>query len=278
MIELNSTKENNPTTLAKKIRAHALRMVHRASASHIGGCFSVADILAVLYSSILKVDPNNPLWPLRDRFILSKGHACAAHYAVLAEKGFIPLDWLSTYGQNGGRLFSHSSCHGIPGMEVSTGSLGHGLSIGCGMALAGQRDTNKFRVFTLLSDGECNEGSTWEAVMFASHHKLANLVAIVDQNKLQAFGYTDDVLNLNPLSEKWRTFGWAVQEIDGHNFREIEKALLSVPFDVGQPSCIIAPTIKGNGVSFMENQLAWHYKSPNDEQLQQALAELDVSE
>jgi transketolase len=272
------SSELEAPTLARAIRSHVLHMTHRASASHVGSCLSIADLLAVLYESVLHVDAAKPNWPSRDRFILSKGHACAAHYAVLAEKGFIPLDWLSTYGQNGGRLFSHSSCHGIPGMEVSTGSLGHGLSIGCGMALAGQRDENKFRVFVLLSDGECNEGSTWEAVMFASHHRLANLVAIVDQNKLQAFGYTDDVLNLKPLAEKWRTFGWAVQEIDGHNFREIERALLSVPFDVGQPSCIIAHTIKGKGVSFMENQLAWHYRSPNDEELQQALAELGVSE
>jgi transketolase len=270
LVEINS--------LAIKIRAHALRMTHKANASHIGSCLSIADLLAVLYESVLHVDAAGPNWPGRDRFILSKGHACAAHYAVLAEKGFIPLDWLSTYGQNGGHLFSHSSCHSIPGMEVSTGSLGHGLSIGCGMALAGQCDNNKFRVFVLLSDGECNEGSTWEAVMFASHHKLANLVAIVDQNKLQAFGYTDDVLNLDPFAKKWRTFGWAVTEINGHDFQQIENALCAVPLKPDKPTCIIAHTVKGKGVSFMENQLAWHYKSPNDEQLRQALAELGVSE
>ncbi len=263
--------------LATKIRAHVLRMTNRAKSSHIGGCFSVADLLAVLYSKILKFNSTRPDWPDRDRFILSKGHAAAALYATLAEHNFFPRDWLNTFYLNNSHLGGHVT-YGVPGVEVSSGSLGHGLSIACGMALAGKRDRQSYRVFALLSDGECDEGSTWEAVLFAPHHKLDNLVAIVDYNKIQSFGTVKEVLDLEPLADKWRTFGWRVKEIDGHDFGQIEEALLSVPFQSGKPSCIIAHTIKGKGVSFMENQLAWHYKFPDDEQLRQALAELGVSE
>lgn len=273
MSSVNSTK-----TLAKAIRAHALRMTHKANASHIGTCLSIADILAVLYQGILQIDPKRPEWPDRDRFILSKGHGCAALYAVLAERGFFPKEWLETYCLDGGKLAGHITSHGVPGVEVSTGSLGHGLPIGCGMALAGKRDGRSYRVFVLLSDGDCEEGSTWEAVLFAPHHHVDNLIAIVDHNKVQAFGMVKEVLNLAPLAEKWRAFGWSVREMDGHDLRQIENALASVPFEPGRPSCIIAHTIKGKGVSFMENQVAWHYKSPNDEQLRQALTELGVSE
>lgn len=264
--------------LAVKIRAHALRMTHRANASHVGTCLSMADILAVLYSGSLRVDPKQPDWPDRDRFILSKGHGAAALYAVLAEQGFFPKEWLETYCQDGAHLAGHITHHNVPGVEVSTGSLGHGLSIGCGMAMAGKRSGQHYRLFVLLSDGECDEGSTWEAALFAPQHHLDNLIAIVDHNKLQAFGAVKEVLDLEPLANKWRAFNWSVQEIDGHDYGQIEDALLKVPFEVGQPSCIIAHTIKGKGISFMENQLAWHYKSPNDEELQQALAELGVSE
>jgi len=278
MIELNRTKENNPITLAKKIRAHALHMVHRANASHVGTCLSIADILAVLYSGILRVNPKQPDWPDRDRFILSKGHGAAVTYAVLAECGFFPKEWLDTYCQDGAKLPGHITSHGIPGVEVSTGSLGHGLSIGCGMALATKRDGRSYRVFVLLSDGECDEGSTWEAVLFAPQHRLDNLIAIVDYNKIQAFGMGKEVLDLEPLADKWRAFNWAVQEIDGHNCSQIEDAFKNVPFELGKPSCIVAHTVKGKGVSFMENRLEWHYKSPNAEQLAQALAELEDCE
>lgn len=264
--------------LACTIRAHALRMTHKANASHIGSCLSIADILAVLYKSILHVDPKRPNWPDRDRFILSKGHGAAAIYAALAESGFFPKEWLDTYCQDGGKLPGHITSHGIPGVEVSTGSLGHGLPIGCGMALAGKHDKQPYRVFVLLSDGECDEGSTWEAVLFAPHHRLDNLIAIVDHNKIQAFGAVKEVLNLESLTDKWRAFGWAVREIDGHDYSQIEATLENVPSEPGRPSCIIAHTVKGKGVSFMENQLAWHYKSPNDEELRQALAELGVPE
>lgn len=263
-------------TLATQIRVHVLRMVHRAQSSHIGTSLSAADLLAVLYTRVLRIDPSQPDRPDRDRFILSKGHGCAAVYAVLAERGFFPKEWLDTYYQDGSHLAGHITHHGVPGVEASTGSLGHGLSIGCGMALAGKRDECSCRVFVLLSDGECDEGSTWEAALFAPHHRLDNLVTIVDYNKIQSFGTVKEVLDLDPLGSKWQAFGWATREIDGHDFDQIENALLSVPFETGRPSCIIAHTVKGKGVSFMEGQLAWHYKAPNDEQLRQALAELGV--
>jgi transketolase len=262
--------------LARAIRAHALRMTHKANASHIGTCLSMADILAVLYSGILRVDSTRPDWPDRDRFILSKGHGAAILYAVLAERGFFPKQWLETYCQDGAHLAGHITHHGVPGVEVSTGSLGHGLPIGCGMALAGKHDNQPYRVFVLLSDGECDEGSNWEAALFAPHHRLDNLIAIVDYNKIQSFGTTREVLELEPLADKWHAFRWAVREIDGHDHRQIEAALAGVPFEGGKPSVIIAHTVKGKGVSFMENQLAWHYKSPNAEQLKQALTELGL--
>lgn len=257
-------------TLATKIRIDALKMVHHARSSHIGGCLSIADLLAVLYGGVLNVEPCNPSLPNRDRFILSKGHASAILYAVLAERGFIPLEQLDTFYQNGSHLLGHVT-HTIKGVEVSAGSLGHGLPIGCGMALAGK---GFYRVFVLLSDGECDEGSTWEAVLFASHHKLNNLVAIVDYNKIQSFGRVGDVLSLYPLGRKWSSFGWAVREIDGHNRSEIDTTLESVPFVSTKPSCVIAHTVKGKGISFLENTLLSHYISLSEIQYNQAMSEL----
>lgn len=261
--------------LATRIRVHALRMTHRARSAHIGSSLSIAELLSVLYGRVLRVDPARPDWPDRDRFILSKGHAAAAIYAVLAEQGFFSMKWLDTFYLDGSHLPGHIT-HGVPGVEASTGSLGHGLSIGCGMALAGKRDRQPYRVFVLLSDGECDEGSTWEAALFAPHHHLDNIVAIVDYNKIQSFGTVKEVLDLEPLANKWQTFGWAVREIDGHDSEQIEKALLSVPFQPEQPSCIIAHTVKGKGVSSMENKLASHYMPPSDDELRQALVELGV--
>lgn len=260
--------------LAQSLRLQALRMVHRANASHIGSCLSMADLLAVLYGKILRVDPTNPNWLDRDRFILSKGHSAAILYAVLAERGFFPLEWLETYCQDGSKLTGHIS-HYLPGIEASTGSLGHGLPIGCGIALAGKREDKPYRVFVLVSDGEMDEGSNWESILFAPQHQLDNLVVIVDYNKIQSFGTVQEVLDLEPLTAKFQAFRWSVREIDGHNFQQIEDAFNSVPFQKGKPSCIIAHTVKGKGVSFMENQLAWHYKSPNQEQLEQAVAEIE---
>ena len=261
--------------LARKIRVHVLHMTHNANASHVGTCFSIADLLGVLYKGILRVDPKDPLMPDRDRFILSKGHGAAAVYAALAECGFFPKEWLDRYCQDGSPLGGHITFN-VPGVEVSTGSLGHGLSIGCGMALAGKRQHQPYRVFVTMSDGECDEGSIWEAAMFAPYHKLDNLITIVDYNKIQSLDEVKKVLDLEPFADKWKAFGWSVLEIDGHDFTQIKEALSSLPFENGKPSCIIAHTVKGKGVSFMENQIAWHYKSPNSEQLKQSLKELGV--
>jgi transketolase len=260
--------------LARRIRGHAVRMVHRARASHIGSCFSMADLLAVLYGGVLRVRPAEPGWPGRDRLLVSKGHAAAAVYAALSEAGFFPADWLDTYCQDGTRLAGHVSHHGVPGVELSSGSLGHALSVGCGMALAGQRDGAGYRVFVLLSDGECDEGSVWEAALFAPHHRLDNLVALVDYNKIQSFGTVKEVLDLHPFADKWRAFGWSVVEADGHDHAQLADLLSTVPREASRPTAVIAHTVKGKGVSFMEDSLTWHYKSPGDGELKLALEQL----
>lgn len=266
--------ENSCEVTARQIRIHVLEMVHRARCSHIGSALSIAEIVAVLYDRILRLDPSNPDWDLRDRFILSKGHGCATVYAVLAMKGFFPMEWLDSYYLDGGRLYGHITHYGIPGVEASTGSLGHGLPIASGMALSGKSDNASYRVFALLSDGECDEGPVWEAMLFGSHHRLDNLTAIIDYNKIQACGRTEEVLDLEPLAEKVSAFGWAVKEVDGHDCEEIESVLSAVPFEDGKPSCVIAHTVKGKGVSFMENDVLWHYKAPDDDELRRALEEL----
>jgi transketolase len=249
-------------------------MVHIANASHIGTSLSMADILSVLYTQVLRVDPARPDWPERDRLIVSKGHGAAILYAALAERGFFPVEWLEKYCGDGSGLMGHVSHH-VPGVEVSTGSLGHGLAIGCGMALAAKRGGQPHRVYVILSDGELDEGSSWEAILFAPQHQLDNLTAIVDYNKIQSFGAVKDVLDLEPLRAKWEAFRWSTMEIDGHDEAQLESALNRVPFEAGKPSAIIAHTVKGKGVSFMENRLAWHYKSPGKEELAQALREVE---
>ncbi len=258
---------------ARRIRADALRMVSKANASHIGTCLSMADLLAVLYTEVLHFDPANPQMPSRDRFILSKGHGAAILYAALAERGFFPKEWLDHYCMDGSPLTGHIS-HKVPGVEVSTGSLGHGLPIGCGMALAAKRDKSPWRTFVMLSDGELDEGSNWEAILFAGHHRLDNLVAIVDYNKIQSFGSVKEVLDLEPMVAKWTAFNWAVREIDGHDYSAIEKTFAEIPYQSGLPNVIIAHTTKGKGVDYMENQLAWHYRAPNAELLSRALAQV----
>ena len=277
MQPMNELHEN-PELLAKRIRLRTLRMIDAARSSHLGSAFSMADLLAVLYSRILRIDPKRPEWPERDRFILSKGHASAPLYAALADRGFFPAEWLGDFYQNGSRLSGHATHAGVPGVELSTGSLGHGLPVACGMALAGKRDGKAWRVFALLSDGECDEGSTWEAILFAGHHRLDNLTAIVDYNKIQSLGTVKQVLDLEPFGAKWRAFGWAVREIDGHNIEQIERALTTIPCEPGKPTCILAHTVKGKGVSFMEDKLLWHYRAPDREELAGALSELGDAE
>jgi transketolase len=260
-------------TLAKRVRQSALRMVHRAKASHIGSALSITDILAVLYGEVMRFDPADQNFKLRDRFILSKGHACVAVYATLAEVGIIPKAQLETYGDDFSWLMNHIS-HKVNGVEFSTGSLGHGLPFGVGKALASRVRGETWRTFVLLSDGEMDEGANWEALMFAAHHKLSNLTAIIDYNKLQSLDTVANTLGLEPLVDKLRAFGSSVHEIDGHDHRMLAEALSSVANE--KASVIVAHTTKGKGVSFMENRVEWHYKNPNDEQLAMALAELEV--
>lgn len=263
----------NSTGLALRIRAESLQMVASAKASHIGGALSMADLLAVLYNDILNIRPDQPDWSERDRFILSKGHSCTSLYATLALKGFFPAHELNSYGKDGSRLMSHIS-HKVPGVEFSTGSLGHGLPFGCGKALAAKRRGRNWRTFVMLSDGELDEGSNWEAILFAPQHRLDNLIAIVDYNKIQSLGAVSEVLELDPLAEKFRAFRWSVREIDGHDHAGIRDTLAAAPFEQGKPSCVIAHTVKGKGVDFMENKLKWHYSSPTAEQLEAALAQI----
>ncbi len=251
-------------------------MVHHAGAAHVGSSLSVVDILAVLYGRVMDHRPSDPSWMGRDRLILSKGHAAAAGYAALARAGYFSTDLLATYCQNDSPLAGHlTAAEGAPGVEISTGSLGHGLPVGAGMALYAKRAGAAYRVFVVLSDGECDEGSTWESALFSAHHQLGNLCAIVDYNKIQSFGRVEDVLGLEPFADKWRAFGWSVKEVQGHDHDELTAAL-QAPGST-KPRAIIAHTIKGKGVSFMENDLLWHYRSPTDEQLDQALLELGAA-
>lgn len=250
-------------------------MVTRAKASHIGSALSIADIVAVLYGRALRVSPTEPHHPDRDRFILSKGHACVAVYAALAETGFIDRTLLDSYGADGSMLMAHIS-HKVPGAEFSTGALGHGLPFGTGKALAAKRRGKTWRTIVLTSDGEWGEGSNWEAALFAAHHGLDNLLCIIDYNKLQSLGTVGDTLRLEPLHSKFQAFGWAVREIDGHDHGALTDALEGAAWEDGKPMMLIAHTTKGKGVSFMENKVEWHYRNPTPELLDAALAELDA--
>ena len=263
--------------LSENARISTLKMVHKAKASHVASALSIIDLLAVLYAEIMKYSPENPLSEKRDRFILSKGHACVAVYAVLAEIGLIPKELLLSYGEDFSILMNHIS-HKVPGVEFSTGSLGHGLPFGVGKALAAKRLQKDWLTFVLLSDGELQEGSNWEALMYAAHHKLDNLVAIIDHNNLQSLTTVEETVSLQPLQEKFQSFGWEVKQIDGHDHEQIKLKLSQVPWRIGKPSLLIANTIKGKGVSFMEKQVEWHYRSPSDEQLEQALSELEQTD
>ena len=255
-------------------------MVHRARASHVGGALSMIDILAALYGpgGRLHVDARQPEWPSRDRFILSKGHACTGLYAALALAGFFPVEALSTYACEGSPLMSHAS-HTVDGVELSTGSLGHGLPVGGGLAYGARILGESWKTVVLLSDGELDEGSNWEAILFAGHHRLDRLWAIIDANRIQSLGTVADVLDIEPLGDKFRAFGWSVREVDGHDVEALHASLdLAQPPVPGQPTVVIARTIKGRGVSFMEDRLAWHYQSPSDAQLAAALVELGADD
>lgn len=250
--------------LAWLIRRHAVEMTHDSHGSHIGSVMSVADVVAVLYGGGANISPENVHSDDRDRVVLSKGHAGAAIYAALAENGFFDKSLLKTYYKDGSKLSGHVSHKGVNGVEVSTGSLGHGVCVAAGMALGAKLDGKNYRVYAIIGDGECDEGSVWEDALFAAHFKLDNFVIIVDHNKIQSLTFCDETLKLSPFADKWKSFGFNVEEIDGHNHEEIKAALKKAETIKGKPTVIIANTVKGKGVSFMENSVLWHYRFPHD--------------
>ena len=259
---------------AADIRIGAVTAVYNAKSGHPGGALSSADVLACLYFNELNIDVNNPKWEDRDRFVLSKGHSCPGLYAALALKGFFPYEELKSFRHTGALLQGHPDMKAINGVDMSAGSLGQGFSCACGMALAGKLDNKDYRVYSLLGDGESQEGQVWEAIMFAAHYKLDNLLMIIDNNGLQIDGAVKDVMNVMPYESKLEAFGWNVITIDGHNLEEILDAFKKAKEVKGKPTAIVAKTVKGKGVSFMENQASWHGKAPNEEQYNQAMAEL----
>jgi transketolase len=269
---MNNAEIKELQDFARQIRLHCLRMVHIGKSGHIGSMLSLPELLTVLYKRILDTDPKNPRKPDRDRFILSKGHGGAALFAVLAELGFFPLEWLDRYYVDDGKLHGHIS-HYIDGVELSTGSLGHGLPVACGMALAARSQNKKHRVFCLMSDGDCNSGATWEAIMLAGQQKFDNLIGIVDYNRLQALGKSEDIIELEPFAEKLQLFGWAVKTIDGHDIAEIYDAFKTLPLEKGKPTWIIARTVKGKGVAKFENKFSCHY-GVSDEDIETGIKNL----
>jgi transketolase len=262
---------------AAQLRGKIIDMSHAAQAAHLASSLSCADILTTAYWHVLNVNPEQPDDPLRDRFILSKGHAAAALYAALAMKGYFPIEELDTFCKDGGRLAEHPPANLLPGVEAATGSLGHGLSLGCGMALSGRIKGETFRVFALLSDGENNEGSVWEAAMFAAAQKLDSVCVVVDYNKWQATARSNETLMLAPLCDKWAAFGWDAREIDGHDIGALAEAMQRVPNGSGKPVALIAHTVKGKGVSFMEDDNNWHYRAPTAEEVTMARKELGLA-
>lgn len=269
---------SDPRVLAWLIRRHGLEMTHLSRGSHIGAIFSVAEIMAVLYTGVMNVNPAEPAMPDRDRLILSKGHAGAAVYAALAERGFFPVEELKTHYANGSRLSGHVSHKGVPGVEFSTGSLGHGLAVGAGMALGAKMDKAPWRTYVILGDGECDEGSVWEAALQAHQYQLDNLIAVVDHNRMQSLDFCEKTIALEPFADKWRDFGWQVQVVDGHDVAALQAAFARAKNNLGggKPSVIIAETTKGKGVSFMENDILWHYRTPQGEEYDAALKELEA--
>jgi transketolase len=262
---------------AAKLRGKVVEMSHIAQAAHLASSLSCCDIVTAAYWHVLRIDPSKPNDPLRDRFILSKGHAATALYSALAFKGFFPIGELHTYCKNGGKLAEHPPANLLPGVEAATGSLGHGLPIGCGMALSGRIARQSFRVYALLSDGENNEGSVWEAAMFAAAQKLENVCIVVDYNKWQATARSNETLMLAPLRDKWAAFGWDAVEIDGHDIGQLVKHMQNVPNGSGKPVAIVAHTVKGKGISFMEDDNNWHYRAPTAEEVTRAHKELGLA-
>ena len=261
-------------TIAQKLRRHVIQMIYTAGSGHPGGSLSAADIVTALYFKVMRHDPHNPQWEDRDRFILSKGHAAPILYAALGECNYFPLEWLTTLRKTGSCLQGHTDSNLTPGVDASAGSLGQGLSIGIGMALAARLDKKNYHTFVLLGDGECDEGQIWEAALTAPNLKVNNLTAIVDYNRIQLDGFTKDIMDLEPFIAKWSAFKWDVIEIDGHNMKEIVSVLTKSKTDQTKPTVIIAHTIKGKGVSFMENNVDFHGKAPTKEEAEQALKEL----
>lgn len=274
---MNDIQKKECLDLARKVRLHCLNMVYRGKSGHIGSMLSTADVYSVLYTRVLNVFPEQPEKESRDRFILSKGHGGAALLATLAERGFFPMEWLNGYYQDNGKLSGHISHH-IPGVEFSTGSLGHGLPVACGMAMAAKQAKKTHRVFCMVSDGDLNEGSSWEAIMLAGQHRWDNLIILVDYNRLQALGASEDIIDLEPLAPKLEMFGWKVAAVDGHDCEAIEDVLLKLPLESGRPSAVIFKTVKGKGVSFMENDYKWHYGGLTAELLEQAIKEVEGAE
>ena len=273
---MDSSEIKQLKILAAKARQGAILGTFHAKSGHPGGSLSAADILTYLYYKEMKVDPKNPKWEDRDRFVLSKGHCCPSLYAVLALKGYFDWDELTRLRHVGAMLQGHPDMKRTPGIDMSTGSLGQGVSAACGMALAGKLDNKDYRVYTVLGDGEVEEGQVWEAAMFAAHNKLDNLVLFVDQNGLQIDGAVEDVAGIEPLDKKFEAFGFEVIKIDGHDFEQIKSALDKARTVKGKPTAILAKTVKGKGVSFMENQVGWHGVAPNKEQYEAATAELEA--
>jgi transketolase len=272
---VDTQKVDALSKMATAIRRRDLQMIYDAKLGHIGGDLSATDILVTLYFGILRVDPHSPNAPDRDRFILSKGHCAGALYTTLAYAGFFPREELNTFVQPLSRLNGHPDRNKVPGVETNTGPLGHGLPVGVGSALAAKLTNALWRVFVLTGDGELQEGSNWEAAMSAAHYQLDNLVVIVDRNRLQQGDWTERTMHLDPLADKWRAFGWSVQEVDGHDHALLLETFSRVPFERGKPSCIIANTHKGNGISFMQDKAAWHHKVPSPEEFAAALKELE---
>lgn len=272
------TKISLLTSRANYLRARIIENSSKTGTPHLGSCLSCVDILTTLYFDQLKINPNEPNWADRDRFILSKGHAAPALFQVLAERGFYSKDLLKSYGDDGGVFAEHPPTPDhLPGIEAATGSLGHGLPLGLGMALAGRIQKRKYNVYIVLGDGECNEGSVWESAMLAAAQKISNLCIIVDFNKWQATGRSEEVMMLNPMVEKWKAFGWNSIEVDGHNFESILDAFQQFNSQDAKPTAIIANTVKGSGVSFMEDDNNWHYRIPNAEEVQKAKKELGIA-